>query len=62
MSVEEARACEPARHGLHMAIDHIAGAVGLGIIKGERKDIGFGTQLVDRFQSCAADVLAGPLV
>jgi hypothetical protein len=44
-----AGAIEPTGHGVHMPVHHIAGAIGLWIIKREQKGIGFGSEFVDGF-------------
>ena len=60
VSVKEVGANEPAIHGVHMAIDHIAGAVGVREVEGQEKGILLGAELFDRFKSCATDRLSGP--
>ena len=58
--MKEASAYQPAIHGIHVAIDHIAGAVGMGEVKGQEEVLLLGTELLDGFKRCAADKLFGP--
>ena len=60
MSVKEVGVNEPAIHGVHMAIDHVAGAVGVREVESQEKGVLFGAELFDRFKGCAADGLSGP--
>lgn len=58
--MKEVGAHEPAIHRVHMAIDHVAGAVGVREVKGQEKGILLGAELFDGFKSCAVDRLFGP--
>ena len=46
--------------GVHMAVKHIAGAIGLRMLKSQDKAVGFGAQLEDGFEGGASDVLFSP--
>jgi hypothetical protein len=43
--MEGAHPEEPPGLGLHMPVNHIAGAIGAWVVKGEHKVIGLGTEL-----------------
>ena len=60
VSVKEVSTNEPAIHGVHMAIDHVAGAVGIWEVEGQEKGVLLGAELLNRFKGCATDRLSGP--
>ncbi len=43
-----------------MTVRHIAGAIGLGEVKGQDREIGFGTQLEDSIKCGAGDMVLCP--
>ena len=60
MAVKETGIRQPAVHWFHMAINHIAGPISLGEVKGQDKQVGFGAQFFNSLQSWARNVLASP--
>lgn len=58
--MKEVSTNEPAIHGVHMAIDHVAGAVGIWEVEGQEKGVLLGAELLNRFKGCATDRLSGP--
>ena len=58
--MKEASAHQPAIHGIHVAINHVAGAVGIRKVEGQEEGILLGTELFDGFKGCATDRLSGP--
>ena len=58
--MKEASAYQPAIHGVHVAINHVAGAVGIREVEGQEEGILLGTEFFDGFKGCAADRLSGP--
>jgi hypothetical protein len=51
MSVKKASAIQPTGHGIHVAIQHITGAMSLGMVVSQHKAIDLGTQ----FENCIQD-------
>ena len=60
VTVEEACAIEPARHGIHVTIQHIAGAMSKWMIVSQDKALGFCAQLENGFQDVACGILLCP--
>ena len=44
MTVKSSRREEPASHWLHETINHIAGAISLGVIEGQNKTLSFSSK------------------
>jgi predicted metal-dependent hydrolase len=42
MSVEKASAVQPTRHGVHVAIEHVTGAMGQWMLVSQNKAVRFG--------------------
>ena len=55
MSVKETSVHQPAIHGVHVAINHVAGAIGIREVEGQEECVLLGTEFFDSFQGCAAD-------
>ena len=47
MAMEETRAIQPTCHGIHMTIEHVAGAVSLRVGIGQGEAFGLGAQLYE---------------
>ena len=60
VSMKEASTHEPAIHGVHMAIDHVAGAVGIREVESQEKRVLLGAELFNCFKGSATDKLSGP--
>ena len=60
VTVKKTSAVEPTSHGFHMAVNHIAGSIGIRIIKGQNEGVCLGTQFSDGIQRGAGQVLSGP--
>jgi len=43
-----------------MAIDHVTGAIGVGEIESEEKEVRLGIKLLDCFQGSACQMVLGP--
>ena len=48
MTVEIASGIQTAVEGIQLAVEHVAGAISLRMVKGEHKERGFGAQ----FENC----------
>ena len=60
VTVKETGTVEPTSHRLHMTVNHIAGAVGIRVIKGQQEGIGLGTQFGNGNQGGPSQVLLSP--
>jgi len=59
--MEETGAIQPTCHGIHMTIEHVAGAVSLRVGIGQGEAFGLGAQLEHGFLEIAGGVLLSPL-
>ena len=60
VTVKSAGGEKPTRHGFHEPINHIAGAISLGVIEGQDEAFGFSHQLFNRQQSSPGEGLLCP--
>ena len=60
MTVKETSIRQPAAHRFQMAVNHIAGSIGLWEVKSQDKQVGFGPQLFNGLQGWARKGLASP--
>ncbi len=60
MTVKETGTEQPAGHRFHVPVNHVAGAVSGGVVKGQKEGIGFGTQLGNRLKGCSCDLILTP--
>ena len=47
VTVKKTSTVEPTSHGFYMTVNHVAGAIGVWMIKGQNEGIGLGTQFFD---------------
>ncbi len=45
-----------------MSVNHVTGAIGCGIVKGQGKDISIGAEFMNGIQSRSCQILSGPLL
>jgi len=60
MTVEIAGGIQAAVERVEMAVQHVAGAIGVGVVKGQGEEVGFGTELENGLQGGAGDVVLRP--
>lgn len=60
MTVEETRTAQPTRHRFHVTVNHVAGAVSVRVVKGQKEGIGFGTQLGNCLKGWSCDLRLTP--
>lgn len=60
MTVEITRSEQPTVERDHMPVNHVAGAIGCGIVKGQSKGIGIGAELMNCIQSRSRQIQSAP--
>jgi hypothetical protein len=55
VTVKEASGEEPAGHGVHLPVNHIAGPIGGWIVEGQQEKLGLGDQLWGGFEGRTRD-------
>ena len=60
MSMKETSIEQTAGQGFHVPVDHITGAMGLGIVESQGKTGRFSSQFVNGFQSRTGQMLSRP--